>query len=67
MDEEMKSIDNRIRKLYVGRNDEFDHIKSLERRKMLNKEAYKLLKNNTRKEEIHLRKKFKSIIEVSVG
>lgn len=63
MDERLKSINSRIHKVYLGRKDEFDHSKSLERRKMLNKEAYILLKNNMRKEEISLRKKYTSMIK----
>jgi hypothetical protein len=63
MDDRLRSITGKISKVYLGRKDEFDHARSLERRKMLNKEAYELLKNNTRKEEIKLRKKYQKIIK----
>lgn len=56
MEEQMDSINKKIWQVYNGRKENFDHGQSLERRKMLNKEAYELLKRNTKKEEIFLRK-----------
>jgi len=56
MNEQLKSINAKIYKICNRRKDEFDHLKALERRKILNKEAYELLKYNTRNEEIQLRK-----------
>ncbi|CAI2370104.1 unnamed protein product [Moneuplotes crassus] len=62
MEDQMKHINKKIYKILNRRKDEFDHAKSLERRKHLNKEAYQLLQNNTRQEEVKLRKKYKTLI-----
>lgn len=48
MDDQLFLLDKRLNQVRNRRNDTFDHARSLERRKMLNKEAYELLQTNTK-------------------
>lgn len=48
MDDQLFILDKRLNQVRNRRNDTFDHARSLERRKILNKEAYELLQTNTK-------------------